>query len=72
MSLAVGRPRSERLLAMRVLLWSTQHSPLPTAAEIAREFGMSLMTARRYRTDIANAVLLHREIIRAAHARGAT
>lgn len=70
MSLSIGRPRSERFLAMRVLLWATQQVALPAATDIAREFGMSLMCARRYRTDIANALLVQTEINRASRARG--
>lgn len=70
MSLATGRPKSERFLAMRVLLWATAKAELPKAADIAREFGMSLISARRYRVDIVNSLLLQREINRAA-SRGA-
>lgn len=66
MSLANGRPKDERLLAMRVLLWATAKTPMATAVEISQRFGMSLMSARLYRIDIANAIGLQADANRLA------
>jgi hypothetical protein len=68
MSLATGRPKAERLFAMRVLLWATSKQPLATAVEISQQFGMSLMSARLYRIDIVNAIGMQRELDRVAAA----
>lgn len=74
MSLANGRPKAQRLLAMRVLLWATSKQPLATAVQISQRFGMSLMSARLYRIDMVNAIGMQRELDRvaAADARDAT
>lgn len=66
MSLATGRPKGQRLLAMRVLLWATAKKPMASAADISQQFGFSLMSARLYRIDIVNAVGMQQDLMRQA------